>query len=76
MSTGSIHIQTLTGGSLPCAEVWITLTDTAGNVLAEFFTDENGDSTPVLVDAPPAELSLDENNQQLPYAVYELYARK
>lgn len=76
MQTGYIHIQSLSGGVLPVSGVFVSITDAYGTVVSELFTDENGDSQPIEVYAPPAELSLEEENLQLPYATYDLYAWK
>lgn len=76
MATGTLRVQTLTGGVLPCGGVNITLTAADGTPAAEFYTDENGDSTPVELEAPPIELSLQENAAAQPYALYNLTARR
>lgn len=76
MPIGTIHIQTFSGGVLPGQGVYINITDAYGTTVAEFFTDENGDSTPVEVYTPPKELSLDPNNLEQPYSIYDVYAWK
>lgn len=77
MPTGMIHVQAVTGEVLPVAGVNIRITDEFDVDVEQLLTDNEGDSTPVEVWTPPAELSLDENNTELlPYALYNIYAEK
>lgn len=77
MPTGMIHVQAFAGEVLPVEAVNIRITDEFDAELAQLTTDREGDSPSVQVWAPPAALSLDEENTaQLPYAVYTVHAEK
>ncbi len=75
MPTGWIRVQAVSGGILSVPGVDVELRDGQNQLIAAFATDENGDSAPVRVETPPRELSLQEQNQQLPYSEYNVYAR-
>lgn len=74
MNTGSIQVITRTGGEAPVGDVQITIQRSCAGQMATYRTDAQGYSDPVVVPAPPKELSLDENNTQRPYSVYDVTA--
>ncbi|MEG2770602.1 MAG: hypothetical protein RR902_07255, partial [Oscillospiraceae bacterium] len=75
MSCGTIQVFTRTGGDAPVSGVNISIysADT-DKLLVSYQTDDTGFSPPVSLAAPPRELSLDEANTRMPYAIYNLSA--
>ena len=77
MPTGMIHVQAVTGEVLPVEGVNVRIADEFDVTIETLVTDREGDCPSVEVWAPPAELSLDEENTELlPYALYNIYADK
>ncbi len=76
MSTGTIVVFTYTGReALPVTESLVTIrpSDPSDTRVWNLRVDEMGRTPPLTVDAPPKELSLDENNQQQPYSLYDIF---
>ncbi|MDD3429398.1 MAG: peptidoglycan-binding protein [Oscillospiraceae bacterium] len=78
MSTGTIQVYSYTadeGFAVPNASITLSRTMPDGTLYTHHYqTDSSGFSSPVTVDTPPKELSLEESNTEIPYSTYNLTA--
>lgn len=76
MMNGSLLVQTFAARqSAPVPNVQITVTGEGYDPIT-FVTDDNGIAEPVCLPAPDKELSLEEENNERPYSVWNVVAQK
>ena len=62
MGTGYLKVQTRAAdGAMAVGDAHVMLLDSAGNILHETYTDQNGDTQPLPLPAPDVALTLDPN---------------
>ena len=79
MMTGTLRVQSFSARqSAPVPGVFVTLTnaDAVAPRPYTFYTDDEGMAEDVCLPTPDEDLSLDENNTQRPYSVWNLTAEK
>ena len=79
MNNGTLRVQTFAARqSAAVPGVFITLTNADATVATpyNFYTDDEGNALDICLPTPPKELSLDEDNIQRPYSVWDLTAEK
>lgn len=79
MMTGTLRVQSFGARqSVPVPNVFVTLTnaDAAAPKPYTFYTDDEGLAADVCLPTPDRDLSLDEDNTQRPYSVWDLTAEK
>jgi len=77
MGTGHLILQVRTDeDSLPIANAHVILRDSTGTPLFETFTDANGNTEPLELEAPDKEHTLDENYKQPTYSEWQVDVSK
>lgn len=77
MARGSLIVEVTYGeGALPVPGIQVRIYSDEQNYDAIFYTNEEGKTPEVVLEAPSIEYSLEEDNTQMPYATYDVEIRQ